>query len=127
MKNEKKVRAQYVDGFLLSVPKRKLPAYRLMSQKAGKIWLEYGALDYVECVGDDMEGEFGISFIARVKSKRGEVPVFSWITYKSKSDRDKVNGKVMKDPRLAKMMDPKKMPFDPKLMTYGGFKVLVNL
>ena len=119
----------YVDGFLLPVPKKNLDAYRRMSQKAGKVWREHGALEYRECSGDDLNVKgMGISFPRRTKVKRGETVVFSWIVYKSRAHRDRVNAKVMKDPRLAEMMnDPKKMPFDVKRMAYGGFKVIVDL
>ncbi len=116
----------YVDGFLLVVPARKLQAYRRMSAKAGKVWKEYGALEYRECVHDHLVQKSGATFQKRVKAKRGEVVVFSWIVYKSRAHRDRVNAKVMKDPRLAPMMDPKAMPFDAKRMFWGGFKVLVD-
>jgi uncharacterized protein YbaA (DUF1428 family) len=119
--------ANYVDGFVLVVPKKNLPAYRRMAQKAGKVWLEYGALEFTECVGDDLTTDMGMSFPRLTKVKPSETVVFSWITYKSRKDRDRINAKVMKDPRLAKMMDPKSHPFDPKRMSYGGFKVLVAL
>ena len=119
----------YVDGFLLPVPRRNVEAYRRIARKAGKVWREHGALEYRECVGDDLNVKgMGITFPRRLKVKPGETVVFSWITYKSRAHRDKVNAKVMKDPRLAKMMnDPKAMPFDTKRMAYGGFKVLVDL
>lgn len=117
----------YVDGFVIAVPKKNIPAYRRMSQKAGKIWREYGALEYRECVGDDLDhmGELP-SFGQTVGAKPGETVVFAWITYKSKAHRDKVNKQVMADPRLQKM-GPKKMPFDPQRMFYGGFKVIVDM
>jgi len=118
---------QYVDGFLLPVPKKNLQAYRRISQKAGKIWREHGALEYRECSGDDLNTKMGLSFPRRIKLKPGETVVFSWIVFKSRTDRDRVNAKVMKDPRLASMMDEKKMPFDLKRMSYGGFKILVNV
>jgi uncharacterized protein YbaA (DUF1428 family) len=117
----------YVDGFLLPVPKRHLQAYRRMSQKAGKVWREHGALEYRECVGDDLNTKGMKTFPRQIKTKPGETVVFSWIVYKSRADRDRVNAKVMKDPRLANMMDPKSMPFDLKRMAYGGFKVMVDL
>jgi uncharacterized protein YbaA (DUF1428 family) len=117
----------YVDGFVLAVPKKNLQAYARMARKAGKIWREYGALDFKECVGDDLAIKVGTPFPRRVKHKRGEVVVFSWILYKSRKHRDSVNAKVMKDPRLAKMMNLKAMPYDVKRMSYGGFKVLVDL
>jgi uncharacterized protein YbaA (DUF1428 family) len=117
----------YVDGFLLAVPKKNLQAYRRMSQKAGKIWKEHGALEYRECVGDDLKVKFGLPFPKMMKLKAGEMPVFSWIVYKSKVHRDSVNAKVMKDPRMNTMGDIKSMPFDLKRMAYGGFKVFVDL
>lgn len=118
--------ARYVDGFLLPVPKKKVEACRRIAQKAGRIWREHGALEYRECVGDDLTPKFGVPFPRTVKLKPRETVVFSWIVYKSRAHRDRVNAKVMKDPRLAKMMDPKDMPFDMKRMAYGGFKVLVD-
>ncbi|HET9481429.1 MAG TPA: DUF1428 domain-containing protein [Candidatus Polarisedimenticolia bacterium] len=119
--------ARYVDGFLLPVPARNIKAYRRISQRAGKIWREHGALEYVECVGDDLKIKGMLPFPRRTKTKAGETVVFSWIVYKSRAHRDRVNAKVMKDPRLAAMMDGKAMPFDVKRMSYGGFKVLVDL
>jgi len=119
--------AHYVDGFVLPVPKKNLEAYRRMARKAGKIWREHGAIDFQECVADDVKVGKLTSFPRSVKLKRGETVVFSWIVYKSRADRDRINAKVMKDPRLADMMDPKNMPFDGKRMIYGGFKVLVDL
>lgn len=117
---------KYVDGYVLPVPKKNLPAYRRMAQKGGKIWREYGALQFCECIGDDLEVKMAASFPRTIKLKRGEVVVFSWIVFKSRAHRDSVNAKVMKDPRLGKMMDPKAMPFDSKRMVYGGFKVVVD-
>src|SRR5687767_7410529 len=118
----------YVDGFVLPVPKRSLQLYRRIAQKAGKVWREHGALEYRECVGDDLKAKGMTPFPRKVKLKPGETVVFSWIVYKSRAPRDRVNAKVMKDPRLAKMMgDPNSMPFDVKRMAYGGFKVLVDL
>ena len=119
--------AHYVDGFVIPVPKRKIEAYRRMAQMAGKVWREHGALDYRECVGDDLNVKMCLPFTRGIKSKPGETVVFSWITYKSRAHRDKVNAKVMKDPRLAKMMEPDNMPFDGKRMLYGGFKTIVEL
>ena len=116
----------YVDGFVLPVPKKNLQAYRRLAQKAGGIWREHGALEYRECVGDDLNVKMGVSFPRRIKLKRGETVVFSWIVFKSRAHRDSVNAKVWKDPRLAKMMDPKAMPFDHKRMAYGGFEILVD-
>jgi uncharacterized protein YbaA (DUF1428 family) len=117
----------YVDGFVVPVPKRKLEAYRRMARKAGKIWREHGALDYKECVADDVKPGKHTSFPQSVKLKPGETVMFSWIVYKSRAHRDRVNAKVMKDTRLKPMMDPKAMPFDGKRMFWGGFKVLVDL
>lgn len=116
----------YVDGFVLSVPKKNLAAYRALARKAGKVWRDLGALEYVECVGDDLKTTIGMPYPRLLKLKPGETAVFSWIVYKSRAHRDSVNRKVMKDPRLAKMCDPGKMPFDLKRMSFGGFKVLVD-
>jgi uncharacterized protein YbaA (DUF1428 family) len=118
---------RYVDGFVLPVPKKKLGAYRRLARKAGKIWMEYGALEYVECVADDVKAGKFTSFPRSVKLKPGEMVWFSWIVYKSRKHRDQVNAKVMKDPRLAATMDPKAMPFDSKRMIYGGFRTMVDL
>jgi uncharacterized protein YbaA (DUF1428 family) len=118
---------KYVDGFLLPIPKKNLEVYRRISQKAGKIWKEHGALEYRECVGDDLKTKMGVPFPRSAKVKPGETVVFSWIVYKSRAHRDNVNAKVMKDPRIAAMMDDKSMPFDVKRMAYGGFKVLVEV
>jgi uncharacterized protein YbaA (DUF1428 family) len=117
----------YVDGFIVPVPKRKMAAYRSMARMAGKVWREYGALDYREFMADDVKVGKRTSFPRSVKLKPAETVVFSWILYKSRTHRDRVNAKVMKDPRLAKMMNPKAMPFDGKRMIYGGFKTLVSL
>lgn len=116
----------YVDGFIVPVPKKNVAAYRKLSRKAGKIWMEYGALEYRECVADDVKPGKQTSFPQAVKLKAGEVVWFSWIVYKSRRHRDQVNAKVMKDPRLAKM-GPETMPFDGQRMIYGGFKALVDL
>jgi uncharacterized protein YbaA (DUF1428 family) len=116
----------YVDGFVVPVPKDHLDAYRRIARKAGKVWREHGALAYEECVADDVKPGKWTSFPQSVKLKAGETVVFSWITYKSRAHRDRVNAKVMKDPRLASMMDAKAMPFDGKRMIYGGFKTLVS-
>jgi len=115
----------YVDGFILPLPKKNLQAYRRMAQKAGKIWKEYGALEYIECIGDDVKPGKLTSFPQSVKLKPDETVVFSWIVFKSRAHRDRVNKKVMEDPRLAAMMEGKDMPFDGKRMVYGGFKTLV--
>ena len=116
----------YVDGFVLAVPKKKLDEYRAMAKTACKVWLDHGALEYRECVADDVKPGKVTSFPQAVKLKSGEVVVFSWIVYKSRGQRDRVNKAVMKDPRLAKMMDPKTMPFDGNRMFWGGFKVIVD-
>jgi uncharacterized protein YbaA (DUF1428 family) len=116
----------YVDGFVVPVPRERLADYRRMARKAGKVWREHGALDYVECVGDDVPPGKRTSFPRAVKLAADEVVVFSWIVYRSRGDRDRINAKVMKDPRLASMMDPKAMPFDGRRMFWGGFKVLVR-
>jgi uncharacterized protein YbaA (DUF1428 family) len=116
---------RYIDGYVLPVPTKNLQAYRRIAQKAGKIWREHGALEYRECAGDDLDVKFGVPFPRSVKLKPGETVVFSWIVFKSRTHRDHVNAKVMKDLRLAKM-DPSSMPFDHKRMVYGGFKVLVD-
>jgi len=117
----------YVDGFVVPVPVKNLAAYRRLAKKAGKIWREFGALDYKEWIGDDVPVGKLTSFPRSVKVKRGETVVFAWIVYKSRADRDRINAKVMKDPRLADMMDPKKMPFDGKRLIYGGFKLLIDV
>ena len=117
---------RYVDGFVLAVPKKNLAAYRRMALKAGKIWREYGALEYRECAGDDFKVKAGVPFPRLARLKTGETVVFAWIVYKSRADRNRINAKVMKDPRLTNM-GSKSMPFDVKRMTYGGFKVLVDL
>jgi len=117
---------QYVDGFVLPVPTKNLAAYKRLSAKAGKVWREHGALDYKECVGDDLKVKVGMPFPKMVKPKSGETVVFSYIVYKSRKHRDAVNAKVMADPRIADMCNPKSMPFDCKRMVYGGFKVLVD-
>lgn len=117
----------YVDGFVLPVPKKKIKAYRSMAKKASKVWRDHGALDYMECVADDVKPGKVTSFPQSIKLKAGETVVFAYIVYKSRAHRDRVNAKVMKDPRLASMMDLKAMPFDTKRMIYGGFKVMVNL
>ena len=117
----------YVDGFVLPLPKRNLKTYRRLSTKAGKIWREHGAVDYWECVADDVKPGKLTSFARSVKMKSGETVLFSWIVFKSRAHRDQVNAKVMTDPRLADMMDGKVAPFDSKRMIYGGFKSLVRL
>lgn len=115
---------QYVDGYVLPVLRRNVPVYRRLARTAGRIWREHGALAFRECVGDDLDVKMGVPFPRQVKLRRGETVVFSWIVFKSRAHRDRVNAKVFNDPRIAKM-DPKAMPFDCKRMVYGGFKVLV--
>ena len=115
---------KYVDGYVLAVPKKKLQAYRRMAQTAGKVWRKHGALDYKEWVGDDLKTQWGTPFPRMMKLKPGEVVVFSYIVFKSRAHRDRVNAKVMKE--MEKMGEPEDMPFDIKRMIYGGFKVLVD-
>ena len=118
---------RYVDGFVLPVPKKNVAAFRRMAQKAGKVWRKHGALEYIECVADDVKPGKYTSFPQSVKLKPNETVVFAYIVYKSRAHRDRINARVMKDPSLAKMMDPKAMPFDEKRMFWGGFKALVEL
>jgi uncharacterized protein YbaA (DUF1428 family) len=118
--------ARYVDGFVLPVPKRNVDAYRRMARKAGKIWREHGALEYTECVADDVPMGKVTSFPRSVKLKRGETVVFAWIAFRSRAHRDRVNAKVMSDPRVADM-SAKAMPFDAKRMIYGGYEVIVDV
>jgi uncharacterized protein YbaA (DUF1428 family) len=125
-RNSKASGARYVDGFVLPVPRKNIPAYRRMAQASGKIWREHGALEFRECAGDDLKVKMGLPFPRMAKLRRGETVFFSWIVYKSRAHRDSVNKKVMKDPRIAKMMQQGPMPFDPKRMAYGGFRVLVD-
>ena len=115
---------QYVDGFVLPMPKESVAAYKRIAEKACKIWLEHGALEYRECIAEDTDTKFGLSFPAGIQTKEGETVVFAWITFKSRAHRDEVNGKVLADPRIAEDMD-KEMPFDAKRMLYSGFEVLV--
>jgi uncharacterized protein YbaA (DUF1428 family) len=119
--------ARYVDGFVLPVPKKNVEAYRRMARKAGKVWRDHGALEYIECVADDVQPGKVTSFPQSVKLKKGETVVFAYVVYKSRAHRDRVMKKVMSDPRLADMMDPKSMPFDAKRMFWGGFKTIVSL
>jgi len=118
---------RYVDGYVLPVQKKNLPAYRRIAQKAARIWREHGALECRECVGDDLDVTMLKPFPRAIRLKPGETVVFSWIVFKSRAHRDRVNAKVMKDPRLGDSMDPKTMPFDVKRMVYGGFKTIVDL
>ena len=118
---------KYVDGFLLPIARKKLRLYQQVARKAATVWRDHGALEYRECAGDDLNTKMGVSFPRRARTKPGETVVFSWIVYKSRAHRDRVNAKVMKDPRIARMMkDPASMPFDVKRMAYGGFKVIVD-
>ena len=117
----------YVDGFVLPVPKDKVDAYRKIATLAGQVWKEYGALAYHECVADDVKPGKVTSFPQAVQLKDDEIVVFSWIVYKSREQRDTVNAKVMEDPRMKKMMDPKTMPFDGMRMFWGGFKTILEL
>lgn len=118
--------AQYVDGFLLAVPKNKMEDYRRIAETAGKVWREHGALEYRECVMEDADVKFGIPFPKQINAGADETVVFSWIVYASRAERDRINELVMKDPRLCEGMDPNNMPFDCKRMVYGGFDVLVQ-
>lgn len=118
--------SKYVDGFVIPVPKRKLATYAHIAKQACKVWLEHGALDYKECVADDLDHKFCTPFPQGIKAKKGEVIVFAYIVFKSRAHRDKVNATVMKDPRISQMCDPKNTPFDCKRMLYGGFKVIVG-
>src|SRR5262245_32032054 len=117
---------RYVDGFVIPVPKKNLDAYRRIAEECAKIWREYGALEVRECVAEDVKVGKLTSFPRSVQRKPNETVVFSWIVFKSRADRDRVNGKVMKDPRMAKMMEGKDMPFDAKRMIYGGFEIMVE-
>lgn len=116
--------AHYVDGYVLPVPKRNVDVYRRLARKAGRIWREHGALEFRECVGDDLDVTMGAPFPGTIRLKPGETVMFSWIVFRSRAHRDRVNAKVMKDPRIANL-DPASMPFDSNRMVYGGFKVLV--
>lgn len=119
--------AHYVDGFVIPLPKKNLAAYRRMASRSGKVWMEHGALAYFECVGDDLTPEGVVATFPRtVKTKPGETVIFSWVVYRSRAHRASVVKKVLSDPRLAKLMDPNKSPFDVKRMVMGGFKVMVE-
>ncbi len=118
--------AEYVDGFVLPIPKKNIDAYKKMAKKASKVWLEHGALDYKECVADDVPYGKTTSFPRSVERKNSETVVFSWITYKSRAQRDKINNAVMKDPRIIEMMDEMGDIMDPARMIYGGFEVIVS-
>ena len=118
--------AKYADGFVIPIPTRNLPAYWKMARAACKVWKDHGALEYFECVGDDLEIKFGVPFPKLAKARRGETVVFSWILYKSRAHRNAVNKRVMKDPRIQAMISGKRMPFDMKRLTCGGFGVKVE-
>lgn len=118
--------SKYVDGFVIPVPKKNVATYRRIARKAGKVWKDHGALEYRESVGDDLNVKFGLPFSSLASTSKSETVIFAWIVFKSRAHRDRVNARVMKDPRLASMMDPKKMPFDSKRMAYGGFKIIVD-
>jgi uncharacterized protein YbaA (DUF1428 family) len=117
--------ARYVDGFVIPLPRKNLDAYRRMARLGAKIWKEYGALEYYECLGDDLPAKWGLGFRRMARLKRGETLAFSWIVYRSRAERDRVNSLVMKDPRMTDPQMKKSMPFDVKRMAYGGFKTLV--
>ena len=119
--------AQYVDGFILAVPRDKAEDYRRIAQQAGEVWREHGALEYYECVAEDVKDGELTSFPRSVKAEDGETVVFAWITYESREHRDAVNGKVMEDPRIRTQMDMSQAPFDGKRMIYGGFTTLIEL
>lgn len=117
---------KYIDGFVTPVPRRKLEAYRALAKKAGKLFREHGALEFRECVVEDPRTPMGIPFPRLARLKPGETVMFSWIVFKSRAHRDKVNRKIMADPRMLALCDPKDTPFDVKRMAYGGFQVLVE-
>jgi len=123
---EVQVMAHYVDGFVVPVPRKNLAAYRRMARTASKVWREHGALEYYESLADDVKPGKVTSFPQSVKLKPGETVVFSWVIYRSRKDRDRINEKVMKDPRLMAYMQPKKLPFDGKRMFWGGFKTFIE-
>ena len=115
---------RYVDGYVIPIPKKNVAGYRKLARMGARMWKKYGALEYFECIGDDLNVSWGVTFPRLLKLKKGETAAFSFIVYKSRADRDRINAAVMKDPAMATM--PKKMPFDMKRMTVGGFKVLVE-
>jgi len=117
---------RYVDGYVLPVARKHIGVYLSAARKDGRVWRDYGALEYRECVGEDLKVKWGALFPRVVRAKPGETVVFSWIVFKSRAHRDRVNAKVMKDERMAAMMDKDAMPFDMKRMVYGGFKVMVD-
>lgn len=116
----------YVDGFVIPVPKKNVEAYRKMAKAASKLWIEHGALEYREAIGHDLKQSFALTFPKGIRAKPSEAIFFSWVVYKSRAARDRVNKKIMKDPRVAALCDPKNMPFDAKRMLYGGFEVVVS-
>jgi uncharacterized protein YbaA (DUF1428 family) len=118
--------SRYVDGYVLPVPRKKIAAYRRMAEQASRIWREHGALEYRECVGDDLAVKIGMPFPKGIKTQPGETVVFAYIVYRSRAHRDQVNAKVMKDPRLTEACDSKNMPFDCTRMLYGGFTSIVE-
>lgn len=117
---------RYIDGFVIPIPKSKIDDYRKVAEVAGKIWKEYGALDYWECLGDDLEAKEMVSFPQLANIGADETVVFSWIVYESREQRDEINAKIMADPRIKEMCDPDNPPFDCKRMAYGGFRELVH-
>jgi uncharacterized protein YbaA (DUF1428 family) len=119
--------SKYVDGFVIPVPTQNVDAYRRIAEEAGKVWREYGALEYIECLADDVKTGEVTSFPQSVKLEPDETVIFAWIVYESREQRDRINEKVMQDPRMANMMDPKTMPFDGQRMFWGGFKVFVDI
>ena len=118
---------RYVDGFVIPMRRKNLAAYRRIAQRAGRIWREHGALEYIECVGDDLKPQGMVTFPRAARARAGETVVFAWIVYKSKAHRDRVNAKVMKDPRIEKMAGASEKVVDAKRMVYGGFKAIVDL
>lgn len=118
--------ALYVDGFVVVVPNEKVSAYKRMARKAGKVWREHGALEFRECEGDSLDERCGMPFPKLTGAKPDETVFFSFVVFQSKADRNRINKKVIADPRLAEMMDPKKPIFDLNRMAYGGFKVAVD-
>jgi uncharacterized protein YbaA (DUF1428 family) len=124
--NDLEVQMPYVDGFVVPLPRKKLGVYRRIARQAGKIWKQHGALEYRECAGEDLKQNMGLPFPRLARLKPGEMVMFSWIVYKNRRDRDRVNAKVMKDPRMERMMKIP-MPFNMKRMAYGGFKVIVDM
>ncbi len=118
--------ARYVDGFLIPIPRKNVAAYKKLAQKACKVWMEHGALEYRECIGEDLAQKMPATFPRLLDNKRGDTAIFSWIVYKSKTHRNQVNKKVLQDPRILAMMNLEDNPFDVKRMLYGGFQVMVE-